>query len=137
MSDSTHHLLRLNIMEQTPLIVFYDGSCPLCLREIGVYQRRSDPAVINWVDVSTDAMLQQTAPGLTCEQAMARFHVLDHGKLYSGAEAFVRLWQNVPGFVWLGRLTNNRLGIWIGERLYRLFLRFRPRLQRLVWGAAS
>jgi len=65
---------------------------------------------------------------------MARFHVQDRdGQLLSGAAAFLALWAALPGWRWLalaGRLPG---AAWLMERLYRLFLRWRPMLQR--WAA--
>jgi predicted DCC family thiol-disulfide oxidoreductase YuxK len=72
--------------------------------------------------------------GTTREQLMARFHVQDRdGQLLSGAAAFLALWAALPGWRWLalaGRLPG---AAWLMERLYRLFLRWRPMLQR--WAA--
>jgi predicted DCC family thiol-disulfide oxidoreductase YuxK len=72
-------------------------------------------------------------PGTTREQLLARFHVqgLD-GELLSGAQAFLRLWAALPGWRWLalaGRLPG---ASWMLERTYRVFLRWRPMLQRLA-----
>ncbi len=67
------------------LTVYFDGSCPLCRREIAVYRRLPQAASIRWVDVSAGAELGSQ---LSCAQAMARFHVRDsQGRLYSGAAA--------------------------------------------------
>ena len=118
-----------------PLIVLYDGACPLCRREIGVYRGlqplRPDRPVC-FADVS-DATL--TLPSdTTREQLLARFHVRGHdGELLSGAQAFLALWAALPGWRWLalaGRLPG---AAWVMERGYRLFLRWRPALQRWAW----
>ena len=64
---------------------------------------------------------------------MARFHVRDaDGTLVSGGAAISSLWRAMPGFRLLGRLTALRPIAWLIERAYRLFLKFRPRLQRLA-----
>lgn len=97
-----------------------------------MYRKRTLANEVAWIDVSDPVAFDQAADGLSCDQAMARFHVKESDKLYSGAHAFVRLWAHVPGFRWLGRLMDNAPAIWIGERCYRLFLKFRPGIQRLV-----
>lgn len=115
-----------------PLTVLYDGACPLCRREIGVYRGlqplRAD-APLCFADVSDAAL--PLPPGTTREQLLARFHVRGRdGVLLSGAQAFLALWAELPGWRWLalaGRLPG---AAWLMERGYRLFLRGRPTLQR-------
>jgi len=118
--------------EPLPLTVLYDGTCPLCRREIGIYRGlrplRSDSPVC-FADVSDAA--QPLPPGTTRAQLLARFHVRSRdGQLLSGAQAFLALWAALPGWHWLalaGRLPGAQ---WTMERAYRIFLRWRPMLQR-------
>ena len=117
------------------LTVLYDGSCPLCRREIAVY-RDLQPLLpgssVCFADVSDAAV--PLPVGTTREQLMARFHVQGpDGQLLSGAQAFLALWAALPGWRWLA-LTGRLPGAtWVMERMYRLFLRWRPMLQR--WAA--
>jgi predicted DCC family thiol-disulfide oxidoreductase YuxK len=82
-----------------------------------------------FVDVNDAAL--PLPPGATREQLLARFHVRGRdGALLSGAQAFLALWAALPGWRWLalaGRLPG---AAWSMERGYRLFLRWRPMLQR-------
>jgi predicted DCC family thiol-disulfide oxidoreductase YuxK len=118
--------------EPQPLTVLYDGACPLCRREIGIYRGlqplRSDSPVC-FADVSDDAL--PLPPGTTREQLLARFHVRgSDGELLSGAQAFLALWAALPGWRWLA-LAGRIPGVaWVMERIYRLFLHWRPTLQR-------
>ena len=120
------------VNKQTPLTVLYDGACPLCRREIGVYRGlqplRSDSPVC-FADLSDAAL--DLPPGTSREQLLARFHVRGRdGQLHSGARAFLMLWAALPGWRWLalaGRLPG---AVWVMEMTYRLFLRWRPTLQR-------
>lgn len=109
------------------LTVYFDGSCPLCRREISLYQGLPSKQLLHWVDVSTPTALPW---GLTCELAMRRFHVRDaQGRLYSGAEAFSVLWRCFAGWRVLGWMTAVPPFSWLAEAAYRLFLPVRPRLQ--------
>jgi predicted DCC family thiol-disulfide oxidoreductase YuxK len=109
------------------LTVYFDGSCPLCRREISLYQGLPSKQLLQWVDVSTPMALPS---GLTCELAMRRFHVRDaQGRLYSGAEAFSVLWRCFAGWRVLGWMTAVPPLSWLAEAAYRLFLPVRPRLQ--------
>lgn len=112
--------------------VFYDGSCPLCVREIGFYQRCKGADAIEWVDVS-DPVNATAIPDLDRETAMARFHVRTaDGTLTSGAQAFSDLWKALPGWKRAGTVA----GAWgirhVLEAGYRGFLVFRPALQNLA-----
>jgi len=108
--------------------VYYDGSCPLCRREIALYRRQRGSERLAWHDVSAGA---PTGSDLSCEAALRRFHVRDaRGRLYSGAAAFARLWRSLPGWRVLGWLTVLPPLSWLLELGYRVFLRLRPRVQR-------
>lgn len=112
------------------LTVMYDGACPLCRREIGVYQSLKPLDPVKWLDVSA------LEADLTPEQRaryMARFHVRQKdGQLLSGAAAFVALWLTMPGWRWLGRLGRLPGVTPLLELVYRGFLHLRPYLQRLI-----
>ena len=109
--------------------VFFDGSCPLCIAEINHYRKLDDGTALDFVDVSNgDAALPA---GLSPDAAMARFHVqTSDGQIRSGAEAFTQLWTQVPGWRWLAPVRHVPGALWVLERLYRLFLKVRPRVQR-------
>jgi predicted DCC family thiol-disulfide oxidoreductase YuxK len=120
------------VMEAMPLTVLYDGACPLCRREIGVYrglQPLHADAPVCFADVSDSAL--QLPPGTTREQLLARFHVRGRdGALLSGAQAFLALWAALPGWRWLALAGRIPGAAWLMERGYRFFLRWRPMLQR-------
>lgn len=115
------------------LTVLFDGSCPLCRREIGVYQGLNATCPIDWLDVSSVKALP--VDDATRARYMARFHVRRaDGQLLSGAAAFVALWRSLPGWRWLGRLASLPGVTPVLELAYRGFLPLRPRLQR--WARA-
>ena len=114
------------------LTVLYDGACPLCRREIGVYrdlQPLQPGSPVCFADVSNTAL--PLPADTTREQLLARFHVQGpDGQLLSGAQAFLALWAALPGWRWLALAGSLPGAGWLLERMYRLFLRFRPTLQR-------
>lgn len=112
--------------------VFYDGACPLCAREIAFYRNLKGASDIRWTDVST-ARSAALPAGLSPDAARARFHVrAPDGDVLDGAAAFVKLWTVLPGFRLLGRIAGFPPILWALERLYRIFLKLRPALQRWV-----
>jgi predicted DCC family thiol-disulfide oxidoreductase YuxK len=115
-----------------PLTVLYDGACPLCRREIGVYRGLPSSTPVCFADVSDIAL--PLPPGATREQLLARFHVRrGDSQLLSGAQAFLALWAELPGWRWLARVGRVPGVAWVMERVYRLFLRARPMLQRWAY----
>jgi predicted DCC family thiol-disulfide oxidoreductase YuxK len=107
--------------------VLYDGGCPVCSREIAVYQRLSAtsadaPSFIDVTRATPDAMA-----GLTREEALARFHVITgDGRLISGAVAFIALWRATPRLKLLGRIASIPPLPWLLEGAYVGFLKLRP-----------
>lgn len=114
------------------MIVFFDGSCPLCVSEIGFYRKLRGADAVQWVDVS-EMPEREIAPDLSKRQALARFHVRTvEGRLVSGGEAFAHLWSTLPAFRLLGNMFKTWPLNWIIDRAYNLFLRFRPQLRTVL-----
>lgn len=111
------------------LVVLYDGACPLCRREIGIYRGLAGSEPLCFADVSDPA--QPLPAGMRREALLARFHVQRaDGRLLDGAQAFVALWATLPGWRWLARLAALPGMTALMERAYRGFLVVRPLLQR-------
>ena len=114
------------------MTVMYDGACPLCRREIGLYQSLEPSEPVAWLDVSRAE--SQMNP-VEQAQYMSRFHVRQKdGVLLSGAAAFVALWLVMPGWRWLGKIGRLPGMTPLLELAYRGFLRLRPHLQRWMRG---
>ena len=110
------------------LTVWFDGACPLCRREIALLQRLDRRGAIHFVDVADGAL--ESCP-VDHADLLARFHASEDGRVVSGAAAFAAMWRAIPLLRPLGLLARNGLILSLLERLYRGFLRIRPRLQRL------
>ncbi|MFP5357339.1 MAG: thiol-disulfide oxidoreductase DCC family protein [Gammaproteobacteria bacterium] len=107
---------------QPQLTVWFDGSCPLCRREIAHYRRLDPPGSgLRWQDLTApDA--PWAAHGLDHESAMRRLHVLDDaGGRYLGVPAFVQIWLRLPAYRWLARLLQ---ALRLTTPLDRLYARF-------------
>jgi predicted DCC family thiol-disulfide oxidoreductase YuxK len=109
-----------------PVTVWFDGGCPLCLREIAVMRRLDRRGRISFVDVAaSDAVCPTDRAAL-----LARFHAAEGTTLYSGAAAFAVMWRAIPLLRPLGVAARNPLVLRLLEAMYVRFLRVRPRLQR-------
>ena len=106
--------------------MFYDGSCPMCAKEVGLYVRQAaeSGAALAFFDVSNDDAdgsmggLGPTHFNVTREEALAELHVVTHSynrggsggssdavitadakivnTLHVGAAAFVEVWRLLP-----------------------------------------
>ena len=112
-------------------VVYHDGACPLCQREIAFMRDRDANGRLRFVDVTEGGAV--LPDGMGRDAMLARFHVRGpDGRLRSGADAFATAWRDVRGLGWLGRIVSLpglRLGF---EGFYRIFLLVRPKMQRLV-----
>jgi len=111
-----------------PLIVWYDGDCPICTVEIGLMRRLDRDSAIEFVDLS----LPDACPDDRTAR-LARLHAqVRGGPMVAGAAAFVAMWRVLPALRPLAVLASPPPVLWLLERAYRLFLRVRPALQAIV-----
>lgn len=108
--------------------VWYDGACPLCLREIALMRRLDRRGNINFVDVAEGA--DPSCP-IDRAQLLARFHAEEDGVIHDGAAAFAAMWRAIPLLRPLGLAARWQPVLRVLEAAYIRFLKLRPRLQRL------
>jgi len=102
-------------------IVFYDGGCPLCSKEIRHYKRITGADKLDWLDIS-DSKCKLDSFGIAYETAMARFHVLDaSGQWQTGAWGFVELWSHLRGYRWLAKLISLTSTQALLDKIYTVF----------------
>src|SRR6056297_3650014 len=108
--------------------VWYDGGCPLCVREIALMNRLDRRDRIEFVNVD----LEDASCPVDRQLLLRRMHAREgDGPLVDGAAAFAAMWRAIPVFRPLGLLAKNCVVLWVLERLYRGFLVVRPALQRV------
>jgi predicted DCC family thiol-disulfide oxidoreductase YuxK len=107
--------------------VFYDGACPLCMREIGMLKRLDRKGRILFTDIAAEGFDAGTV-GMTWDALMGRIHGrLPDGTIIEGVEVFRRLYTAV-GF---GPLVKVSRAPGISQALdvaYRLFAKNRLKL---------
>ncbi|MFM7162371.1 MAG: thiol-disulfide oxidoreductase DCC family protein [Planctomycetaceae bacterium] len=107
--------------------IFFDGDCPLCRREMEMWQRYDRGGRVLFTDI-TGAEFRPESTGLTWEQLMAELHGrLPTGEVTRGVETFRQLLLALD-FRWtvgLSRLPGVRQVLDVG---YGLFARNRLRL---------
>ena len=107
--------------------VFFDGDCPLCVREIGMLRRKDRKRKIRFTDISVP-QFRPDEVGKDLDTLMAEIHGRSpNGEWITGVEVFRQLYAAV-GFSPLVALTRLPLvshGLELG---YRIFARNRLRL---------
>ncbi|NRB01357.1 MAG: DUF393 domain-containing protein [Rhodobacteraceae bacterium] len=83
--------------------VIYNGACPICSREIAIYQRDAEAsdAPVAWTDLTRNAL----PIDITAEEAAKRLHVVDGDQVLVGAPAFIAMWAAIPRWRWLARIV--------------------------------
>jgi predicted DCC family thiol-disulfide oxidoreductase YuxK len=106
--------------------IFFDGECPLCMREVKVLQRMDREQRVRFTDIASKTF--GPPAGLDMAALMARIHGrLPDGTILEGVEVFRRVYEAV-GLSWLARVSR-----WPGisaltEAGYTLFAKHRLRL---------
>ncbi len=106
--------------------VWYDGGCPLCVREIALMRRLDRGRRVEWVDLGDGESVCPIDRG----ELLARFHAREGGVMRSGAAAFAAMWRAIPAMRPLGLAARMPGVLPVLEAAYLRFLRVRPGLQR-------
>lgn len=107
--------------------VFFDGACPLCVREMSMLRRWDRKGRIRFTDIAASEFRAENL-GLTQDDLMARIHGrLPDGALIEGVEVFRRLYAAV-GFRWLMPVTRLPGISHVLNWGYRVFARNRLKL---------
>ena len=87
-------------MSQIQIEMFYDGACPLCLKETRLLQRLDRRGRIQFTNIA-DPAFEPACYGRSIDQFMAEMHGrLPNGDWVTGVEVFRRLYSAV-GFSFL------------------------------------
>lgn len=85
-------------MSTNKIMVYYDGACPRCLRELAFYERFERGRRVAWFNiVGNEPGLR--ALGIDPDEALKRLHLrMPDGKIVKDMDAFIVLWDQVPLF---------------------------------------
>ena len=106
-------------------VVFYDGGCGLCSKEINHYRRCDKKMQFDWIDIQAGSdWLSQL--GIGQNDAMHELHVLRaDGVIVKGVAAFASIWSKLPGYAILGKLVYRLHMIPMANWFYRRFANWR------------
>ncbi len=84
--------------------IYFNNSCSICRSEINVYKKQSI-SKLEWIDITNNKNAENETKK-TSKDLLRRLHVKYEGKIYSGAQAFVVLWKQMPKFRILGNILS-------------------------------
>ena len=104
----------------SPLIVLFDGGCPICRRTVRQLRRLDWLQQLQFADATNEQVRQQVAPSLSLDEAMRQMNVVDgRGRLSGGYDAQLRIARRVPLLLPFG-LFGGLPGIrQVGSAVYR------------------
>jgi predicted DCC family thiol-disulfide oxidoreductase YuxK len=118
----------------TKLTVFYDGTCPLCAKEMKALKQRDAKQQIKTVDIYSEAFADY--PQIDPEQANNILHALNEkGELLFGLDVTYRAWQLV-GRGWLYAPLRWRIFKPAADWLYLKFANNRYRVSYWLTGTS-
>ena len=78
------------------------NSCNICRTEINHYKKYSNNNV-EWIDVTNNEEAKKIT-SKSYKDLIRRMHVIQNGKIISGAESFLVIWNNVPKYNFLYKI---------------------------------
>jgi predicted DCC family thiol-disulfide oxidoreductase YuxK len=115
----------------TKLIIFYDGKCILCFREIKHYKKMDKANLLKTIDI-TASDFDAKSFGLDEEKINISIHSMDEeGNIFVGVDTFAEIWKRVPPYDKLAPILKNNKLRPVFDIGYKVFSHhIRPRLPK-------
>ncbi len=119
--------------QATQLTVFYDGRCPLCVKEIRALKQHDAAGLLQLENIHAKDV-RQRYPQLDPTAAEKILHGIDaNGEWLTGLDVTVKAWQLVKRHRWL-RILRWPLIKPLADMFYRFFARHRQKMAFLLTG---
>lgn len=111
-------------------IVYYDGLCVICSREIDFYRKKDGAGQLSWIDIC-DPSFDAKSHGLDPKEVHRLFHVkTEDERIIQGVDGFIEIWKRIPSLrilTALAKIPGLKPLLKLG---YKTFIRVRPLLPR-------
>ena len=115
------------------LTIYYDGHCPLCMKEMQLLKRHDNKKLINFVDLHNE-VFSKHHPHINTSEAIRILHgQLNTGELLLGLDVTCKAWSLVGKHKWLAILRWPLIRT-IADVFYRVFARYRNKVSYLLTG---
>lgn len=116
-------------MNNYPITIFHDGSCPICRLDVAHLQSRNDGGRLRFIDISAPDF-DPASYGITHDEFAAQIRAqLPDGTLITGMDVFRRAYRAVD-LDWVVAPANWGPLKAPADALYRLFARNRPAISQ-------
>lgn len=117
------------------LTIFYDGQCPLCVREMKQLKRLDQHNQIAFEDILADDF-RERFPQIPVPEANRILHgINEHGEMLYGLDVTHAAWSLV-GRGWLTAPLRWPLIRWVADKIYLYFARNRYTISKIFTGKA-
>lgn len=118
-------------MKEGPVVLIYDGECPVCRGAVEWIRERSSPGAFEFLSLHSGE-LERRFPLLDREACREAAHlVLPDGRVLAGEEAASEVFARLPGSAWLARALRFPLARIFSRAFYRWFARRRNAISSL------
>lgn len=114
-------------VKNSDISVYYDGKCSLCRWEIDFYRRRTPEDAVQWIDV-TDNQQDLKTLGIRQKDLLMHLHVSSNKQIYRGVDAFIQIWNVVPGWHIAARIISFKPLKCVAMWMYEIFAQLRFRM---------
>ncbi|CUS49331.1 MAG: hypothetical protein HLUCCO02_04775 [Idiomarinaceae bacterium HL-53] len=121
-------------MHKPDLIIFYDGQCPLCVREMTHLKVKDKDLKIGFEDILAPDFARRY-PDVDVAAANRILHGLQDGNMIYGLDVTHAAWSLV-GKGWLTAPLRWPVLRWFADKAYLFFARNRYQISKLLTGQA-
>ena len=115
------------------LTIYYDGHCPLCMKEMLLLKRHDNKKTILFIDLHNDNFSKEY-PHINTSEAIRILHgQLNTGELLLGLDVTCKAWSLVGKHKWLAILRWPLIRT-VADLIYRVFARYRSKISYLLTG---
>ena len=115
------------------LTIYYDGHCPLCMKEMQLLKHHDNKNSILFVDLHNHDFSKEHPHIITSEAIRILHGQLDTGELLLGLDVTCKAWSLVGKHKWLAILRWPLIRT-IADLIYRVFARYRSKISYLLTG---
>ena len=98
--------------------VFYNKSCSICSFEINHYKKTKNN--IKWVDIN-NVNESKLETNKNAKELLRRLHTKKNNKVFSGVDAFIEMWLEIPKYRFLAKIIRKPIIYQISWVIYEAF----------------
>ena len=98
--------------------VYFNNSCSICRFEINHYKKLENN--LEWIDISTEKK-SKIDTNKNAKELLRRLHTVKNNKVYSGVDAFIEMWLEIPRYSFLSKIIRKPVIYQVSWFLYEVF----------------